>query len=260
MALFNRNVNFSQSDYHTPNPSQNIKTVKITIVALVAIASFSLGFIYKYDSGTKLLDMQYQEEKAKFARQLRNNISRLKGELSEVQQKVPFIGVSKIYNAEVKYVTQPLEISESNTDLLVDNSLDTSNTVDSTNTTNNASDTNTSKTQVRKLSLVEQLNQAVLDTGNQNFFAKKHDPNEPVPEALPLVDLPVDIQRKIPKFTYNAHNYSSDPSRRSITINGKIIKEGGSYLNLKVMEIKQQYVIMRIDGQSFSVRSLEDNR
>jgi general secretion pathway protein B len=63
----------------------------------------------------------------------------------------------------------------------------------------------------------------------------------------------------VPKFSYNGHNYSTDSRKRSVILDGKLIKEGKSYKGIDIVEIKQNYVIMRYNGQSFSQRAMEDN-
>ena len=53
---------------------------------------------------------------------------------------------------------------------------------------------------------------------------------------------------------------ATDAAKRSITLNGNVIKEGGRFKNLDILKIADRYVIMRIGGQSFSVTAMEDNR
>lgn len=79
-------------------------------------------------------------------------------------------------------------------------------------------------------------------------------------DAADIDLLPEDIKRDIPPFVYSSHNYSTDPAKRSVTLNGAVVKEGGRYQNLEVLRINENHVIMRVGGQSFSVGAMEDYR
>ena len=78
--------------------------------------------------------------------------------------------------------------------------------------------------------------------------------------AIPVSNLPDDIQTKIPPFAYNSHVYSSLVEKRSVRFNGSEFKEGDTVFvpNLTLLEIRPDNVVMRYDNQSFSVNSMQD--
>ncbi|MCE2573487.1 general secretion pathway protein GspB [Motilimonas eburnea] len=84
-------------------------------------------------------------------------------------------------------------------------------------------------------------------------------PSQPM-SAIPVSNLPDDIQASIPPFAYNSHVYSSLVEKRSVRFNGTEFKEGDSVFtpDLTLLEIRPDYVIMRYQNQSFSVKSMED--
>lgn len=122
--------------------------------------------------------------------------------------------------------------------------------------------TATEKRKVVKKDLKEIFNEAVTDTnsGDLRFNLNEPKQNHGAGEAMDISSLPEDIRSRIPPFIYSSHNYSTDAAKRSITLNGNVIKEGGRFKNLDILKIADRYVIMRIGGQSFSVTAMEDNR
>ncbi|MCE0557421.1 MULTISPECIES: general secretion pathway protein GspB [unclassified Motilimonas] len=83
---------------------------------------------------------------------------------------------------------------------------------------------------------------------------------KPPASAIPIGNLPKDIQAKIPTFAYNSHVYSSLVEKRSVRFNGTEFKEGDSVFtpDLTLLEIRPDDVIMRYDNQSFSIVSMQD--
>ena len=69
-----------------------------------------------------------------------------------------------------------------------------------------------------------------------------------------LQELSVDLQSQIPDMSFSSHMYSSEPRFRSITINGKRLKEG-HYLNdqIQVREITEKGVVLGLDNTLFEV-------
>ncbi|MCG8314479.1 MAG: general secretion pathway protein GspB [Pseudomonadales bacterium] len=69
-----------------------------------------------------------------------------------------------------------------------------------------------------------------------------------------LQELSSDLQSQIPDMSFSSHMYSSEPRFRSITINGKRLKEG-HYLNdqIQVREITDKGVILGLDNTIFEV-------
>ena len=69
-----------------------------------------------------------------------------------------------------------------------------------------------------------------------------------------LSELPQSIQAQIPDLTFSSHMYSSQDKFRSITINGKRLKQGRYYNELLyVNEITEKGAIMGFDGTLFEV-------
>ena len=69
-----------------------------------------------------------------------------------------------------------------------------------------------------------------------------------------LSELPQSIQTQIPDLTFSSHMYSSQERFRSITINGKRLKQGRYYSDhLYVNEITEKGAIMGFDGTLFEV-------
>ena len=69
-----------------------------------------------------------------------------------------------------------------------------------------------------------------------------------------LSELPQSIQTQIPDLTFSSHMYSSQDKFRSITINGKRLKQGRYYNELLyVNEITEKGAIMGFDGTLFEV-------
>ena len=69
-----------------------------------------------------------------------------------------------------------------------------------------------------------------------------------------LSELPQSIQSQIPDLTFSSHMYSSQDRFRSITINGKRLKQGRYYNDLLyVNEITEKGAIMGFEGTLFEV-------
>jgi len=69
-----------------------------------------------------------------------------------------------------------------------------------------------------------------------------------------LSELPQSIQAQIPDLTFSSHMYSSQDRFRSITINGKRLKQGRYYNELLyVNEITEKGAILGFEGTLFEV-------
>jgi len=69
-----------------------------------------------------------------------------------------------------------------------------------------------------------------------------------------LSELPQSIQTQIPDLTFSSHMYSSQDRFRSITINGKRLKQGRYYNeHLYVNEITEKGAILGFEGTLFEV-------
>lgn len=122
------------------------------------------------------------------------------------------------------------------------------------------------RVETKKLSVQDLFYEAVESTGGIDSFqpeagrSPKARDKKMSQEAMPLGSLPDSIKSQVPSFVYNAHNYSTDSARRSVTLNGVSVKEGGRFRNLDVVKIGEDYVVFRVQGQSFSWKAMDDYR
>ena len=122
------------------------------------------------------------------------------------------------------------------------------------------------RVETKKLSVQDLFYDAVESTGGMDSFqpeagrSQKSRDKKMAQEAMPLGSLPDSIKNQVPSFVYNAHNYSTDSARRSVTLNGVSVKEGGRFRNLDVVKIGEDYVVFRVQGQSFSWKAMDDYR
>lgn len=74
-----------------------------------------------------------------------------------------------------------------------------------------------------------------------------------------IYDLPPEMQKRIPHFSYSSHVYSSSDSDRFITLNGRKFFEGDVAVgSVRVVKITPSYTVFRLDNTTFSVPSLTD--
>ena len=76
-------------------------------------------------------------------------------------------------------------------------------------------------------------------------------------ENLPLyLDLPKELRDRIPRLAMSMHYYSSDPGRRLVRINDRLLHEGDWLSSeLHVVEITSTGAILDFQGKSFVMRS-----
>jgi len=71
-------------------------------------------------------------------------------------------------------------------------------------------------------------------------------------EALPLNELPLQIQQEIPAMTVQFHSYSNEPSERLVSVNSIRLREGGSLmLGLRLEQITPDGMIFNYKGYRF---------
>lgn len=73
-----------------------------------------------------------------------------------------------------------------------------------------------------------------------------------------LSDLSTEFQRRVPQFSYEAHNYVSADSRRFIVLGGQRLQEGDYFNALQVIRIEPQHVVLALQRQAFRQNALED--
>ncbi|ANE74274.1 type II secretion system assembly factor GspB [Dickeya solani] len=64
---------------------------------------------------------------------------------------------------------------------------------------------------------------------------------------------------ELPYIAFSAHVYTSDPDKRSVTLNGERYREGDNpYQGLVIEQIEQDMVIFSFNGEPFILDSLQD--
>lgn len=97
------------------------------------------------------------------------------------------------------------------------------------------------------------FNQAVNDSN------VSYDPDTGDNLSFAISDLPENLQRQIPEFTYESHIYSSKIEDRFITLNNQRYHEGDQPFGvLKVVKIEPNSTVFRIGNVAFSLSSLTD--
>ncbi|MGL5812956.1 MAG: GspB family T2SS assembly factor variant ExeB [Aeromonas sp.] len=79
--------------------------------------------------------------------------------------------------------------------------------------------------------------------------------------AIPLSALPAAIKQQVPPLTYGAHNYSSDPAKRAVVLNGRELREGSEIApGVTLIAIAQDDIVLQVGGQHASLKALQDWR
>ena len=80
---------------------------------------------------------------------------------------------------------------------------------------------------------------------------------EPVFETVDLYDLPLSVRQYIPAMKFSSHVYSTNPSLRSLVINGQFMEEGAIINNeLVLTEITSDGAVFDFQGYRFSTSVL----
>lgn len=78
-------------------------------------------------------------------------------------------------------------------------------------------------------------------------------------QPVRISTLPADVQKQIPDLSFTSHIYSSDPSLRAVTINGRQVREGESLGNeLTLVEITEDGVILRYRHYTLDMSVIRD--
>ena len=84
---------------------------------------------------------------------------------------------------------------------------------------------------------------------------------QPQSGAMPLSSLEPALKQQVPPLTYGAHNFSSDPAKRAVVINGREMHEGSEVApGVLLVAIAQDYIILQVGGQHVSLKALQDWR
>lgn len=97
---------------------------------------------------------------------------------------------------------------------------------------------------------------------NNTPLVEETAPQAQVPtSAIPLSALPSALQQQVPQMTYGAHNYSSDPAKRAVVLNGREWREGNEIApGVLLAAIAQDYIVLQVGGQYASLKALQDWR
>lgn len=71
-----------------------------------------------------------------------------------------------------------------------------------------------------------------------------------------LATLSQQTKDDIPTLLYERHDYSGDPARSSVVINGKTLRTGAAAAGIKVEEILPDSVVLEVKGIRFRLRAL----
>lgn len=79
--------------------------------------------------------------------------------------------------------------------------------------------------------------------------------------AMPLSALDPALKQQVPPLAYGAHNFSSDPAKRAVVLNGRELHEGNEVApGVTLVAIAQDYIILQVGGQLASLKALQDWR
>ena len=249
-----------------------------TLLVFVGAASFAAYAFYERQS--------FEEE---LAAQKERLLSSFDGELSGLRRELtaddsslyPYVEPSKPHEFAVKHLnvrpeqpeyvfskeeTERTGIRRERNESDIDSDVERINAALRGRTADNGS-SGDEKRRVVKKDLKSVFDEAVnsTNTGDLNFripetSSSSRSSGSGMRDATDISMMPSDIRNAVPSFVYSSHNYSTDASKRSITLNGNVIKEGGSYRTLEVLKIAENYVVMRVNGRSFSIKAMEDYR
>ena len=77
------------------------------------------------------------------------------------------------------------------------------------------------------------------------------------PHAVPFLSaLSQQSKDAVPTLMYQRHDYSADPARSSVVINGKTLRAGEAVAGVKVDEILADSVVLQSGGTRFRLRAL----
>jgi len=248
-----------------------------TLLVFVGAASFAAYAFYERQS----FEEELAAQKERLLRSFDGELSGLRRELTADDSSLyPYVEPSKPHEFAVKHLnvrpeqpeyvfskeeTERTGIRRERNESDIDSDVERINAALRGRTADNGS-SGDEKRRVVKKDLKSVFDEAVssTDTGDLNFripdTSSPRNSDSGLRDATDISMMPSDIRNAVPSFVYSSHNYSTDASKRSITLNGNVIKEGGSYRNLEVLKIAENYVVMRVNGKSFSIKAMEDYR
>lgn len=98
---------------------------------------------------------------------------------------------------------------------------------------------------------------APASTGTPSAVAAAPMPEKPASlaqeqRAIPMAELPRTIQQEIPALTIQLHAYSGNPAERLVSINSRMLREGGFLTpDLRLEQITPDGMIFNYKGYRF---------
>ncbi len=121
------------------------------------------------------------------------------------------------------------------------------------------------KEQQKQDQLVKEIDNELRKTEHQKSV-RSSDKNDPMMRDLPKTkypdvpsygELPAGVQLQVPEFNISAHMYSTVPSQRRLSVNGRELKEGDKIKGkLKILEIRPRDVVLEVAGEKFKVPAI----
>ena len=106
--------------------------------------------------------------------------------------------------------------------------------------------------------LIDAFSEAFEQAQNESSEAEVISASSTSAKVSPLELMPDNFKSRIPAIQYQAHVYSSEPSRSWIKLNGKELRVGDNLNGLYVVEIAAEQVILANQGIEFSLSAMDD--
>lgn len=104
--------------------------------------------------------------------------------------------------------------------------------------------------------LLQKLQKAAKDTSSQSK-AKAKPSKLPQQDWLTMDQLQPNVRSRLPTVEMNLHNYSSNPKKRLVKVNGASLSEGSWIDNqLQIIEIRPRDVVLQFEEQIFVVQAM----
>ncbi|PSU47867.1 hypothetical protein C9J12_13540 [Photobacterium frigidiphilum] len=113
--------------------------------------------------------------------------------------------------------------------------------------------------------LARQLKSAIAATDETPYYDSEPTERRAVPQTnpepaiVPLGQLPVAVQERLPSLNFEQHIYSSTPESRWVKVNGREVFEGDEVTDgVKIYRIDPRQVVLAFDGYLVSMPALSE--
>lgn len=113
--------------------------------------------------------------------------------------------------------------------------------------------------------LARQLKSAIAATDETPYYDSEPTERRAVPQTnpepaiVPLGQLPVAVQERLPSLNFEQHIYSSTPESRWVKVNGREVFEGDEIADgVKIYRIDPRQVVLAFDGYLVSMPALSE--